>query len=85
MSLFTYFFLAQMQIGNVVPVGELPEGSTICNVEEKSGDRGRLAKTSGNCAIVIAHNPDTKRTRIRLPSGAKKVVSSYNRAMIGKF
>lgn len=38
---------------------------------------------SGNYAIIIAHNPDTKRTRIRLPSGAKKVVPSANRAMIG--
>nr|ABR87611.1 large subunit ribosomal protein 2 [Pristionchus sp. 10 RS5133] len=74
---------AQMQIGNVLPVGELPEGTAICNVEEKVGDRGRLARTSGNYATVIAHNPDTKKTRIRLPSGAKKVVQSHNRAMIG--
>lgn len=77
-------FSAQMQIGNVLPVGELPEGTAICNVEEKVGDRGRLARTSGNYATVIAHNPDTKKTRIRLPSGAKKVVQSHNRAMIGK-
>ena len=40
--------LAQIQIGNVLPIGELPEGTTICNLEEKAGDRGRLAKTSGN-------------------------------------
>jgi len=74
---------AQVQIGNVLPVGELPEGTAVCNLEEKTGDRGRLARTSGNYAIVIAHNPDTKRTRIRLPSGAKKVVPSANRAMVG--
>ncbi|CAI4231649.1 unnamed protein product [Auanema sp. JU1783] len=74
---------ASVQIGNIVPVGNLPEGTTICNVEGKSGDRGKLAKASGNYATVIAHNPDTKKTRIRLPSGAKKVVQSANRAMIG--
>lgn len=72
-----------MQIGNVLPIGELPEGTTVCNLEEKTGDRGRLARTSGNYAIVVAHNPDSGRTRIRLPSGAKKVVPSSNRAMIG--
>uniref|UniRef100_A0A915EED5 Ribosomal protein L2 C-terminal domain-containing protein n=1 Tax=Ditylenchus dipsaci TaxID=166011 RepID=A0A915EED5_9BILA len=44
---------------NVLPVGDLPEGTTVCNLEEKTGDRGRLAKTSGNYAIVIAHNPDS--------------------------
>uniref|UniRef100_A0A1I7XHT2 Large ribosomal subunit protein uL2 n=1 Tax=Heterorhabditis bacteriophora TaxID=37862 RepID=A0A1I7XHT2_HETBA len=74
---------ANIQIGNIVPVGNLPEGTTICNVEGKCGDRGVLAKCSGNYATVIAHNPDTKKTRIRLPSGAKKVVQSANRAMIG--
>jgi large subunit ribosomal protein L8e len=74
---------AKIQIGNVLPLASLPEGTTICNVEEKAGDRGRLARTSGNYATVVAHNPDTHRTRIRLPSGAKKVVPSSNRAMIG--
>ncbi|PAV88260.1 hypothetical protein WR25_13129 [Diploscapter pachys] len=74
---------ASIQIGNIVPVGKLPEGTVICNVEEKNGDRGVLAKASGNYATVIAHNTDTKKTRIRLPSGAKKVVQSSNRAMIG--
>jgi large subunit ribosomal protein L8e len=74
---------AQVQIGNVLPVGELPEGTTVCNLEEKTGDRGRLARTSGNYAIVVAHNPETGKSRVRLPSGAKKVIPSANRAMIG--
>ena len=45
----------------------------MCQVEEKTGDRGKLAKASGNYATVIAHNRDTKKTRVKLPSGAKKV------------
>ncbi|KAI1307242.1 60S ribosomal protein L8 [Halotydeus destructor] len=74
---------ATLQIGNVMPVAQMPEGTVICNVEEKAGDRGKLARTSGNYATVIAHNLDTKKTRIKLPSGAKKVIPSYNRAMVG--
>jgi len=74
---------AGLKIGNVLPVGRLPEGTAICNIEQKLGDRGKLARTSGNCATVIAHNTDTHRTRIKLPSGAKKVISSGNRAMVG--
>lgn len=77
-------FLAVLQIGNVLPVGTMPEGTVICNLEEKSGDRGRLARGSGNYATVISHNPDTKKTRVKLPSGAKKVLPSTNRAMVGK-
>ena len=74
---------ANLQIGNVLPVGGMPEGTIVCNVEERTGDRGKLARTSGNYATVIAHNPDTKKTRVKLPSGAKKVLSSTNRAMVG--
>ena len=79
-----YVLLATLQIGNVLPVGTMPEGTIVCNVEEQHGDRGTLARTSGNYATVIGHNPDTKKTRVKLPSGAKKVVSSNNRAMVGK-
>ena len=59
------------------------QGTIVCNLEEKTGDRGKLARASGNYATVIAHNPDTKRTRVKLPSGSKKVIPSANRAMVG--
>lgn len=63
----------------------MPEGTIVCNLEEKTGDRGRLARASGNYATVIAHNPDAKKTRVKLPSGAKKVIPSNNRAMVGQY
>jgi len=74
---------AALQVGNVLPIGSVPEGTIVCSLEEKAGDRGRLARASGNYATIVAHNPDTGRTRVRLPSGAKKVLPSANRAMIG--
>jgi large subunit ribosomal protein L8e len=74
---------ANIQVGNVLPVGSLPEGTVICNVEEKTGDRGRIAKASGNYATVVAHNHETGKSRIRLPSGTKKLIPSANRAMVG--
>merc|ERR1712071_205516 len=74
---------ATLQIGNVLPVGTMPEGTIVCNIEEQHGDRGTLARTSGNYATVIGHNPYTKKSRVKLPSGAKKVISSNNRAMVG--
>jgi len=74
---------ATLQVGNVLPIGVMPEGTIVCNLEEKTGDRGALARSSGNYATVIAHNPETKKSRVKLPSGAKKVVSSSNRAMVG--
>jgi large subunit ribosomal protein L8e len=74
---------ATLQIGNILPVGAMPEGTIVCCLEEKTGDRGKIARASGNYATVIGHNPDTKKSRVKLPSGAKKVVPSTNRAIVG--
>ena len=67
---------AQLTVGNVMPVGQMPEGTIVSSLEEKTGDRGRIARASGDYATVIAHNPDTKRTRVKLPSGTKKVTNA---------
>jgi len=74
---------ATLAVGNVLPVGQLPEGTIICNIEEKIGDRGALARTSGTYATVIGHSPDDDKTRIRLPSGSKKTIVSGARATVG--
>ena len=74
---------AALTVGNVLPLGSVPEGTVVTNVEEKTGDRGALGRTSGNYVTVISHNPDEGKTRIKLPSGAKKVVPSKARGMVG--
>jgi len=74
---------ADLSVGNVLPLASMPEGTIVCNVETKVGDRGKVARCSGNYATVISHNPDDGVTRIKLPSGTKKTVSSDCRAMVG--
>lgn len=74
---------ATLTIGNVLPIKQMPESTVICNVEHKYGDRGAMARCSGNYATIIGHNVDEGKTKIRLPSGAKKTISSDCRAMIG--
>jgi len=74
---------ANLAVGNVLPISNLPEGTIICNVEEKPGDRGALARTSGNYATVIGHDLEGGKTRIRLPSGAKKTITATARATVG--
>jgi large subunit ribosomal protein L8e len=74
---------AQLKIGNVLPVSTMPEGTVICNAEIRPGDRGKLARASGDYATVVSHNPDAGTTRLRLPSGAKKIVQSTARATVG--
>lgn len=74
---------ASLTVGNILPLSSMPEGTVVSNVEEKVGDRGTLGRTSGNYVTIVGHNPDEGKTRIKLPSGAKKVVSSSSRGMIG--
>merc|ERR1712176_1469324 len=55
----------------------------VGNVEARVGDRGAFARGSGCFAVVISHDEDKGTTRLRLPSGGKKTVSSLARAQIG--
>jgi len=73
---------ADLTVGNVLPVSAMPEGTIVCNVEAKTGDRGSFARASGNYATIISHNEEGI-SRIRLPSGIKKAVPSAARATIG--
>ena len=70
---------AEIAVGNVLPLREMPEGTVVCNVEHKVGDRGSLARCSGDYATVIGHSDDKTMTYIRLPSGIKKTVQSRYR------
>ncbi|MFB3889072.1 MAG: 50S ribosomal protein L2 [Candidatus Bathyarchaeia archaeon] len=72
---------APAEVGNILPLGKIPEGTLVCNLELRPGDRGKLAKSSGAYAIVIGHTPQG--TMIRLPSGRTRYISDYCLATIG--
>lgn len=74
---------ASLQIGNILPVGQIPEGTLISNVEFRKGDHGKFARRSGTFVTIIAHTDDGLKTRIKLPSGVRKTIDSQCRAMIG--
>jgi large subunit ribosomal protein L8e len=74
---------AQLSIGNILPVKQMPEGTIVCNVEEKVGDRGKLVKAGGSYAIVISHNKEANKSRLKLPSGQKKTISGDCRGVVG--
>lgn len=67
---------AAMTVGNILPLSALPEGTIVCNVEAKIGDRGVFARASGDYAVIVSHDEDKGKTKLRLPSGSKKTVPS---------
>ncbi len=72
---------ASIDVGNILPIGKIPEGTLICNVEAKPGDGGKFARASGSYATIVAQAPD--KTIIRLPSGKLKSLNPKCRATIG--
>jgi large subunit ribosomal protein L2 len=72
---------APAEVGNILPLGKVPEGTLVCNLELRPGDRGKLAKASGAYATVVAHTPQG--TMIRLPSGRTRYVNDYCMATVG--
>ncbi|MEM2092571.1 MAG: 50S ribosomal protein L2 [Candidatus Bathyarchaeia archaeon] len=72
---------ASISIGNTLPVGLIPEGTTICNIELMPGDGGKIARSSGAYATVISHTPEG--TMIALPSGKTRYVNDLCLATIG--
>jgi large subunit ribosomal protein L8e len=61
----------------------MPEGTVICNVEGRAGDKGKFSRCSGTCATIIGHSEDLSKTRVRLPSGSRKTIPGEARAMVG--
>jgi len=74
---------AKLSVGNILPLGQVPDGTVICNIEAKPNDCGKIARASGDYAIIISQDHDRGVCRVRLPSGSKKTLSSKCRAMIG--
>lgn len=46
------------KVGDIIALGNIPEGTMVFNVERKPGDGGSLFRSSGNYAVVVARNPD---------------------------
>jgi len=43
---------ATLHIGNVLPIGKMPEGTACCAIVMKIGDRGKIAKASGTKKVL---------------------------------
>jgi len=72
---------AKPEPGNILPIGRVPEGTTVFNIELRPGDGGKLARQAGSYALVVGRGGG--KTRIRLPSGKEKDVPDTARVTIG--
>lgn len=72
---------ASVEVGNVVQLQDLASGIPVCNIESQPGDGGKLVRSSGTYATVVAHTPEG--TILRFPSGKTVTKNDRCRATIG--
>ena len=73
---------ADIQVGNALPLANIPVGTIIHNVEMKPGKGAQLARSAGNGAQLMAK--EEKYAQVRLPSGEVRKVLLVCRATIGE-
>jgi large subunit ribosomal protein L2 len=73
---------AEIKVGNAVPLGRVPLGTMIHNVELKKGKGGQIARGAGAVAQVAAK--EGEHAHVRLPSGEIRLVRLDCYATIGQ-
>jgi len=67
--------------GNILTLREIPEGTSIFNIESQPGDGGKFCRASGNTARLLTKTE--KYANVMLPSKKKRKFHLNCRAMIG--
>jgi large subunit ribosomal protein L2 len=73
---------AAIRVGNALPVGDIPFGTMVHNVELIPGRGGQLVRAAGTAARVLAKEGDY--VTLRLPSGEIRMVRRECMATIGQ-
>ncbi len=73
---------ADIQIGNALPLANIPVGTVIHNIEMKPGKGAQLVRSAGNGAQLMAK--EGKYATLRLPSGEVRKVLAVCRATVGE-
>jgi large subunit ribosomal protein L2 len=73
---------AKPKEGNRLPLGKIPVGTYVSNIELKPGAGGRLARSAGGYAEVVAH--DAGYTQLKMPSTEIRKILSSSWATIGE-
>jgi large subunit ribosomal protein L2 len=72
---------ASIDIGNVLPLSDVPDGTMVCNIERTPSDGGKISRSSGSYALVVGHTPQG--VMIKLPSGRTRYLNNLCRATVG--
>ncbi|MBN1387764.1 MAG: 50S ribosomal protein L2 [Bacteroidales bacterium] len=69
------------EVGNALPLSDMPLGTIIHNIEIKPGKGGAMARSAGSYAQLVAR--EGKYATVKLPSGETRIVLVQCRATVG--
>lgn len=69
------------EVGNALPLGKIPLGTIVHNIELKPGKGGAMARSAGSYAQLLAR--EGKYATLKLPSGEMRMVLTTCMATIG--
>lgn len=72
---------APIEPGNRMPLGKIPIGTNVYNIETAAGAGGQFARSAGSGAVVLAQEGTF--THLQLPSKEVRMIHSRNWASIG--
>ncbi|MBA2566931.1 MAG: 50S ribosomal protein L2 [Thermoleophilaceae bacterium] len=72
---------SDIAVGNSLPLGRIPTGTVVHNVELTPGRGGQLGRSAGAAIQLVAK--EGERASLRLPSGEVRMVRTECRATIG--
>jgi large subunit ribosomal protein L2 len=75
---------AKAEMGNRLPLSKIAVGTFVFNIELKPMKGSALVRSAGSYAEVVAQDPDTGVTQIKLPSGEIRKVHSTCWATVGE-
>ncbi|HTA91915.1 MAG TPA: 50S ribosomal protein L2, partial [Polyangiaceae bacterium] len=73
---------ADIRPGNSLPLGDIPAGTMIHNIEMRKGKGGQLVRSAGTAAQLMAK--DGTYAQIKLPSGEVRKIHVLCRATVGQ-
>ncbi len=73
---------ADIKIGNALPIRNIPVGTVIHNVELRPGQGGKLVRSAGVAAQLMAKEDEY--SQVRMPSGEVRKIHVECRATIGQ-
>jgi large subunit ribosomal protein L2 len=73
---------AEMRVGNALPIGRIPVGAMIHNIELQPGKGAQIVRSAGSSALIVGR--EDRYTLVRLPSGEVRRILNVCMATVGQ-